>query len=153
MLVERRIDQDTEVSREITLWSQRGSDVIRGNLLVIPIEDSFIYVEPLYLRATQAGMPELKRVLVVKEERVVMAENLELALQEAFSTIPDAEPTPAPGGDVPPLSLANLTSLAVSEYEKAQRLLKTGDFKGYGEAVDQLGRILKDLGERTRGDD
>ena len=73
MLIEQRINQDTDISREITLWDQRGSDVIRGNLLVIPIRNSFIYVEPLYLRASQHGMPGLKRVLAVHGDRLAMA--------------------------------------------------------------------------------
>lgn len=153
MLVERRIDQDTEVSREITLWSQRGSDVIRGNLLVIPIEDSFIYVEPLYLRATQSGMPELKRVLVVRDEKVVMAENLELALQEAFAPDESFEHTVDSSADeiaATPPSLRTLTRQAVTEYEAAQEKLRVGDFSGYGEYIEQLGQTLKTLNDQTR---
>jgi uncharacterized membrane protein (UPF0182 family) len=150
MLVERRIDQDTDVSREITLWSQRGSDVIRGNLLVIPIEDSFIYVEPLYLRATQSGMPELKRVLVVRNEKVVMAETLELALQKAFS---GEEETIDENGVAPPLpGLKTLSRRARSEYDQAQTRLKAGDFQGYGESIDRLGKTLEEMNRSTSGD-
>lgn len=152
MLVERRIDQDTEVSREITLWSQRGSDVIRGNLLVIPIEDSFIYVEPLYLRATQAGMPELKRVLVVQGETVAMAENLDRAIQLAFARTPD-EPLSESATDPAdlPARFRQLTRRAQAEYDAAQDRLKQGDFKGYGDAIERLGRTLQELGEHHRG--
>jgi len=80
--VESRIDQDTEISQQLTLWSQSGSRVIRGNLLVIPIEDVLLYVEPLFLRAESSGsaLPELKRVIVADSERVVMRETLENAL-------------------------------------------------------------------------
>jgi len=152
MLVERRIDQDTDVSREITLWSQRGSDVIRGNLLVIPIEDSFIYVEPLYLRATLAGMPELKRVLVVRGETVAMAENLELALQKAFAGA-GTEDLPS-ALDAPVVDRAtriqNLSRQARTEFEDAQERLKQGDFTGYGQVIDKLGRTLSDLDEAAR---
>jgi uncharacterized protein len=153
MLVERRIDQDTEVSREITLWSQRGSDVIRGNLLVIPIEDSFIYVEPLYLRATQSGMPELKRVLVVRDEKVAMAESLDLALQIAFAGT-DTDETA--GGEIdqemdPVLRIEKLSRQAMEEYERAQEQLKLGNFQGYGETIERLGETLKALSGTPRG--
>lgn len=155
MLVERRIDQDTDVSREITLWSQRGSDVIRGNLLVIPIEESFIYVEPLYLRASQDGMPELKRVIVVRAEKVAMAENLELALLEAFAGTEDV--VSEKNGDSPrpvtaPPDIEALSKRAMSEYNEAQELLRDGDFKGYGESIDRLGKTLEEMHARTRAD-
>ncbi|HAA74015.1 TPA: UPF0182 family protein, partial [Candidatus Latescibacteria bacterium] len=150
MLVERRIDQDTDVSREITLWSQRGSDVIRGNLLVIPIEDSFIYVEPLYLRATRAGMPELKRVLVVKGERVVMAENLALALEKAFADLPESIAT-APETVLSAPAIEDLARRAMQEYERSQEFLKAGDFSGYGKAIDQLGQTLKQMNRESGG--
>ena len=75
-----RINQDTEISRQITLWDQRGSEVIRGKLLVIPIEESLIYVQPLYLRAEGGRIPELKRVVVAHQNQVVMDETLEPGL-------------------------------------------------------------------------
>ncbi len=158
MLVERRIDQDTDVSREITLWSQRGSDVIRGNLLVIPIEDSFIYVEPLYLRATQSGMPELKRVLVVRGEKVAMAESLEEAIQLAFAgTIdePIIETAGIGGQTVPPTlppDIKALSQRAQTEYQTAQERLKVGDFTGYGEAIEALGKTIEDINRSASAD-
>src|SRR5262249_50782414 len=79
-----RMNQDTEVSQQITLWDQRGSEVIRGELLVIPIEESLIYVQPLYLRAQGGRIPELKRVIVAHESRVAMAETLEAGLAQLF---------------------------------------------------------------------
>ncbi|HEX6573879.1 MAG TPA: UPF0182 family protein, partial [Gemmatimonadaceae bacterium] len=84
-----RIDQDTEISRELTLWDQRGSEVIRGQLLVIPIEEALIYVQPIYLRANGGRIPELKRVVVAYQNRVVMRETLEAGLATLF------------GGEVP----------------------------------------------------
>src|SRR6266404_5839789 len=75
--IANRINQDTEISRQLTLWDQRGSQVIRGELLVIPIEESLIYVQPIYLRAEGGNIPELKRVVVAHENRVVMGETLE----------------------------------------------------------------------------
>ena len=82
--VEGRIDQDPVISAQLSLWNQQGSNVIRGNLLVIPIADSLIYVEPLYLQAATGKIPELKRVIVATANRVKMADNLGLALVEVF---------------------------------------------------------------------
>src|ERR671935_1234418 len=79
-----RINQDTDVARQISLWDQRGSEVIRGELLVIPIEESLIYVQPLYLRAQGGRIPELKRVVVAHEGRVAMEESLEAGLARLF---------------------------------------------------------------------
>jgi len=147
MLIERRIDQDTDVSREITLWSQRGSDVIRGNLLVIPIERSFIYVEPLYLRATQSGMPELKRVLVVHGEQLAMGENLELALANLFGSqrhesVAQASNGDSPGGDDPLGRVSDLARDAMEYLDDAQDSLRAGNFAGYGRTIDQLRTII-----------
>src|SRR2546423_6170720 len=82
--IANRINQDTDISRQLTLWDQRGSQVIRGELLVIPIEESLIYVQPIYLRAEGGNIPELKRVVVAHENRVAMAETLEQGLAELF---------------------------------------------------------------------
>ena len=75
--IEARINQNTEISQQLTLWNQMGSRVIRGaNLLVIPIENSILYVSPLYLRAEHGHLPELKRVIASYGEHVVMKETL-----------------------------------------------------------------------------
>jgi hypothetical protein len=141
MLIERRINQDTEVSREITLWDQRGSDVIRGNLLVIPIENSFIYVEPLYLRASQSGMPELKRVLVLHGEKLAMGIDLQDALQKVFKDLPQKVPVPQSPGGVPQ-TLQVLARRAFTQFEASQRHLKSGAFTEYGQAMDSLRQTL-----------
>src|SRR6185369_13183841 len=84
--IANRINQDTDISRQLTLWDQRGSQVIRGELLVIPIEESLIYVQPIYLRAEGGNIPELKRVVVAHENRVVMGETLEEGLNALFGS-------------------------------------------------------------------
>ena len=144
MLIERRIDQDTEVSREITLWSQRGSDVIRGNLLVIPIEHSFIYVEPLYLQATQRGMPELKRVLVVHGEKLAMGKTLDRALSKVFSGPPHRPAVRQAVPHVPalPEGMVALAGSALQHLETAQEQLKAGNFAEYGESISRLRETL-----------
>lgn len=91
--IEARINQDPIISQQISLWNRQGSRVIQGNLLVIPIEQSLLYVEPIYLEATQNSLPTLVRVVVVYENRIVMAQTLEHALQGIFQ--PTVQPAPA----------------------------------------------------------
>ncbi|MDX1522110.1 MAG: UPF0182 family protein, partial [Anaerolineae bacterium] len=91
--IEGRIDQNPEISSQITLWDQGGSEVIRGNLLVLPIENSLLYVEPLYLRAENGQIPELKRVVLSSDDRIVMRETLAQALEDLFE---GGDPLPAP---------------------------------------------------------
>src|ERR671931_2957002 len=88
--IANRINQNTEISRQISLWDQRGSRVIRGDLLVIPIEESLLYVQPLYLQAEGGRIPELKRVVVAYENQVVMGETLDAALAGLFGGAPAA---------------------------------------------------------------
>lgn len=148
MLIERRINQDTDVARELTLWDQRGSDVIRGNLLVIPVENSFIYVEPLYLRASQSGMPELKRVLVIHGEKLAMGTDLDDALEKLFKDMPvrPKKTTPKTTQEVPQ-TLKVLAKRAFSQFETAQQHLKNGAFAQYGLSVDSLRQTLKRMTE------
>ena len=90
--IEARINQDPEISQQISLWNRQGSSVIQGNLLVIPIEQSLLYVEPIYLEAAQNSLPTLVRVVVAYENRIVMAETLEQALQAIFQKPDTAAP-------------------------------------------------------------
>ncbi|MEH2182887.1 UPF0182 family protein [Nostoc sp.] len=91
--IEARINQDPVISQQISLWNRQGSRAIQGNLLVIPIEQSLLYVEPIYLEATQNSLPTLVRVVVAYENRIVMAQTLEQALQGIFK--PEVTPAPA----------------------------------------------------------
>ncbi len=91
--IEARINQDPVISQQISLWNRQGSKAIQGNLLVIPIEESLLYVEPIYLEATQNSLPTLVRVVVAYENRIVMAQTLEQALQGIFQ--PEVTPAPA----------------------------------------------------------
>ncbi|MBO9999486.1 MAG: UPF0182 family protein [Cyanobacteria bacterium SID2] len=142
--IEARIDQNPQISQQLTLWSQQGSKVIRGDLLVIPIEQSLLYVEPIYLRAEQGELPELKRVVVVYGNDVVMEPTLEQALDEIFggetlspqlSSVPTTE---TPG-------IAELAEQAQDIYDKAQEALKQGDWASYGRYQQQLGDLLKQM--------
>ncbi len=102
--IEARINQDPIISQQISLWNRQGSSAIQGNLLVIPIEQSLLYVEPLYLEATQNSLPTLVRVIVAYENRIAMAETLELALEAIFQPETIKVPvivSPIEGGEVP----------------------------------------------------
>jgi uncharacterized membrane protein (UPF0182 family) len=137
MQIEARIDQDTEISQLITLWSQSGSSVVRGNTLVIPIESSIIYVEPLYLEATERGtLPQLQRVIVVYHDRLTMQDTLKEAIAGLFGEeVPDQEPGPIGDGEM--AVLARITEL----YSLAQEALKRGNLGLYQQYIDQIGDI------------
>ena len=145
--IDARINQDSFISQQLTLWSQRGSEVIRGSLLVIPIEKSLLYVQPLFLAADKAGLPELKRVIVAFGDQVVMEENLELALQRLFGgkkTVTAAAVSAATDSKASPSSLAKE---AMGIYEKALGLQRQGNWAGYGEELRKLEQILKRMAQ------
>jgi hypothetical protein len=139
MQIEARIDQDTEISQRITLWSQAGSSIIRGNTLIIPIENSLIYIEPLYLEATEKGtLPELKRVIVAYGDRLTMKKSLQESLNEIFGEIVKPEIPELPP-ETPEDILAKLSEL----YKKAEESMREGNLSKYAEYVNQIGEILK----------
>jgi uncharacterized membrane protein (UPF0182 family) len=149
--IEARISQTPEISEQLTLWSQQGSGVIRGTLLVIPVEQSLLYVQPIYLRADQGELPELRRVIVAYGDRVVMRETLDQSLDAIFGEASTVPPGPAIPGATPPLP-ENLTSLiqaALEHYQTGQQALQQGDWQGYGEAQQQLERVLKQLEQQN----
>jgi hypothetical protein len=145
-----RINQDTEISQQITLWDQGGSEVIRGNLLVIPIEESLIYVQPLYLRAEGGRIPELKRVVIAYQNQVVMEETLEAGLSRLFGgviarTTAAPEPAARAGAD----GAADLARRASEIYEGAVAAQRAGDWTRYGEELKRLGEVLRQLQAAT----
>jgi len=148
-----RIDQDPVISQQLTLWSQRGSTVIRGSLLAIPVEESLIYVQPLYLAAEKGSIPELKRVIVAYGNQIAMEETLDASLQAIFGRRPDGAAPWAAGGrpsGLPPRSgLGALVSRAWEAWARAQEALRRGDWAGYGEAQRRLEEALRDLRERA----
>ena len=143
--IDARINQDSFISQQLTLWSQRGSEVIRGSMLVIPIEKSLLYVQPLFLAADKAGLPELKRVIVAFGDEVVMEENLELALQRLFGGKKAvAAPAMAAAADAK-ASPTSLAREAMSIYEKAINLQRQGNWAAYGEELRRLEQVLKQM--------
>lgn len=159
MQIEARIDQDTTISQQLSLWDQRGSNVIRGNLVVIPIKDSLIYVEPLYLQSEQSKMPELRRVIVAAGDKIIMEPTLEIAIQKIYGedAIKGAKPPQQGAGTEQPSEQQPTTGKTVKElaseanrvYDDAQAKLKAGDWAGYGQSINQLKDILSQLQDKS----
>lgn len=141
-----RINQDAEVSRQISLWDQRGSQVIQGALLVIPIEESLIYVRPLYLKAEGGKIPELKRVLVSYDNKVAMEETLEAGLARIFGgTMPSPLDTSVSSQGGVNFKTVDILTQASQAYDSALRAQRDGDWARYGEEIRRLGDILQHL--------
>ena len=146
-----RINQDTEIARQIALWDQGGSQVIRGNLLVIPIEESLIYVMPLYLRAQGGRIPELKRVVVAYQNRVVMEETLDAGLAQLFGGAGAATREPARVSETPGTAsaisarAADLARRANESFRRAVEAQRAGDWARYGEELRRLEDVLRQL--------
>jgi uncharacterized membrane protein (UPF0182 family) len=148
--IEARIHQNTEISQQISLWNQMGSRVIRGNLLVIPIENSILYVSPLYLRAEQGHLPELKRVIAAYGEHVVMKETLSEALAALFVDSGAASATPGAATEAPgETSAAGRAQEALDRYNQAMNRLKSGDWTGFGKELDAMRAILEDINRQS----
>ena len=143
--IDARINQDSYISQQLTLWSQRGSEIIRGSMLVIPIEKSLLYVQPLFLAADKSGLPELRRVIVAFGDEVVMEETLELALQRIFGGKRPAAGPAASTATGPQASAASLSKEAMSIYERAMNMQRQGNWTGYGEELKKLEQVLKQL--------
>jgi uncharacterized membrane protein (UPF0182 family) len=150
-----RISQDQAISPQITLWNQQGSEVIQGTLLVIPIEESLVYIRPLYLKARGGRIPELKRVIVAYQNRIVMEETLDAGIERIFGRRGAAPPPaaaaaveagapPAPG--VPPAASpavdAALAAEARAHYDRALAAQREGNWALYGEEIKKLGEVL-----------
>ena len=154
--IESRIDQNSEISQLFTLWGQKGSSVIRGNLLVIPIKDSLIYVEPVYLRAEQSELPELKRVIIGYQDNIEIGLTLEDALYNTFGRAEIAmaqtpeEKAAEAARPQEAFRIEELIQQAGRYFEEAQKSLRAGDFTGYGDSLKRLGEVLNQLQEQTQ---
>lgn len=174
--IEAQINQDPEISQQITLWSQGGSQVVRGNMMVIPINDAMLYVQPLYLEAagSTASAPRLARVIVATHEQVVMRPTLSeaiAALEDPNAEVvdqieanpdqavqpmptPSAAPTvtaaaPAMSADLAAMTDAELTQEALTTYNAADTAQRNGDWAAYGELQTRLGAILEEMNRRN----
>ena len=153
-----RINQDQDISPQLTLWNQQGSEVIQGTLLVIPIEEALLYIRPLYLRASGGRIPELKQVVVAYQNQIVMEETLDHALDRLFGGEELSEPpnllpaealvaglavAPPPGNTS---GLQDTTGSLVSQagviYRRAMSAQREGNWAQYGQEIQQLGEVL-----------
>ena len=150
--IEARIDQESRISEQLSLWDQRGSRIIRGNLLTIPVDESILYVEPIYLQAEQSQLPELKRVIAVYGDKVAMEKTLDEALLKVFGikrpqkVEEDKTDTEERRVD---FTSSQLLDRLISTYEEAQEELKAGNWEEYGAQVKEFEELLKELKEKT----
>ena len=135
MQIEAMIDQNTTIAQQLTLWDQKGSRVIRGNLIAVPIENSFLYVVPLYLTAEGTDFPQLKRVIVISGDKVAMEPTLDEAIQAVFGTQQPQTPGQPSGR---PLE----SGQARAAFDKAQKAMEQGDWGNFGKAMDALKGLL-----------
>jgi uncharacterized membrane protein (UPF0182 family) len=147
MQIEARIDQNPEISKLFTLWGQVGSSVIRGNLLVIPIEGSILYVEPVYLKAEESHIPELRGVIVAYNDVLVMKPTLDEALKALFGEEIKLEEMPEVKIEK---SVKQLVEECIETYNKAIENVKAGNWSGFGEMLEKLGELLNAINESVK---
>ena len=170
--IEARIDQNPIISGQVTLWNQSGSRVIRGNLIVVPVGDSLLYLQPVYLQSTSAAFPEFQKIVVASPTTVVWGNTLGEALTALLvsqnvvgpgasptpgpgpTASPGAGPTPTPGATLPPdgtmpTDLKGLIAYANLHYDLAQAALRNGDFGTYGAEMDKVKAALQRMDELT----
>jgi hypothetical protein len=150
--IEARINQSPEISQQISLWNQLGSRVIHGNLVVIPVESSLLYISPLYLRSETGQLPELKRVIAAYGDRVAMEETLSGTLAALFKeTAPAPKVSEAQASAPVAGPAAGRAREALSRYHQAVDRLKAGDWGGFGAELDALRHILEELNQPADG--
>ncbi len=152
MMIESRIDQNSNISPQLTLWSQKGSDVLRGNLMVVPIENSLLYVEPIYLQAdNENSLPEMKRVIVAFKNKVVMEKSLDEALSKIFGDVDEdrREDIDVDEDYDIEAGMEELINQANELFNKAKQSSQSGEWDKYGEYIDRLENILNRLNSST----
>ena len=166
------INQNEEISQQITLLSDRGSDIIFGSLVNLPINDSILYVQPLFIEAASSateaggtvgggGIPELQTVILVYGEQVVQGDSFDEALAELFDLdVPEVTPPPEEDGDPtepppdpepPSDDLQGIIDEAGRVYGEAQQALSDGDFEAYGRLIEELGVLLEEAEQLSGG--
>jgi len=167
--IESRIDADPVISSQVTLWDQAGSDVIRGNLIVVPVGESLLYLQPVYLQSSSAAFPEFQKIVVASPTTIVWGDTLAEALNALLerqgqgpgpspspggTPSPGATPTPrpsttpVPGGELPS-DVGGLVQYANDHFEAAQAAAGAGDFATYGAEMDKVQAALARLAELT----
>lgn len=155
MQIEARINQKPDISSELTLWGQQGSQVIKGNQLVIPIKNSFLYVEPVYLQSEQGQIPELKRVIVAYKEKIEMRRTLDEALKAVFN-VPVGQDTTSRQLSIPQQIMgtsvfSSQAQKALEHYNNALNYLKKNDWADYGKELQQMKAVLSKMVKARAG--
>lgn len=146
--IEAQINQDTRIAQDFTLWSSAGSTYTRGNMFVIPIGSSLMYVEPIYLESASSSLPEVKKVIIYYNERIAYEDTLNEALHTLFGVDLQARPGSLPNLDeaadpsTEELSMTELAQKANEAYERAVEAQKQGDWAGYGEYLEEMALYL-----------
>lgn len=149
--IEAQIDQNTEISKEFSLWKSSGTSYRRGNMFVVPINSSILYVEPVYLEATNSSIPEVKRIIVAYDDKIAYEETLAECLVTLFGDeaekgvgTSDGSAQTGNAGDEK-LTTRELAALAAAAYENAQKAMQQGDWSKYGKYLDELEGYLNEL--------
>ena len=155
MQIEAQINQNTKISQDFSLWTNAGTAYSRGNLFVIPVEDSLLYIEPIYLNASNTAIPEVKRIIVAYGDRIAYEPTLREALISLFGSDIEKDDQAVPAGDqdegqsdgedVLPTDDQALIEAAAQAYDNAQAALKDGDWAAYGKYMEQLEQALDAL--------
>ena len=158
--IEAQIDQNTEISKEFTLWTSAGTSYRRGNLFVIPINNSILYVEPVYLEAQNSSIPEVKRIIVAYNDQIAYGETLKECLEELFGDLTPEDPTQPEDPTVDPTNPGTeitdpttpevmdqdaLISAAAKAYNDAIKAQRNGDWASYGKYMNELEKYLNEL--------
>ncbi|MFQ5851301.1 MAG: UPF0182 family protein [Candidatus Binatia bacterium] len=143
--IDARIDQDAYISQQLSLWGQRGSQVIRGSLLAIPIENSLLYVQPLYLAAEKGSLPELKRVITAFGNRIAMEKTLKRSLERLFGDAVRSEGVEAARGPEVSGEAVSLARQALEHYNRSVELLREGNWAGFGQELQRLEEVLRGM--------
>ena len=150
-MIETKIDQDTVISSQLTLWSQMGSTVLRGNTLVVPIEDSLLYVEPIYLKSdTESNFPEMKMVVVSFGDKILMEPTLDRAIESLFGVI--GEKPQRPETEYDDTNINDLINQANNIFTDANEASKNGDWAEYGRKLEELEKVLNRLNIMINGE-
>lgn len=149
-LFKQKLNQDPAISKEISLWNKEGSEVLYGDTMIVPINNSLLYVDPIYIRATgKNSIPEMKRVVVGFDDKLILAENIESALEQIFNYTEAPSQTPVPTVPTAPSTVdANIKEKiknAKDIFDKAIEAQKNGDWAKYGEYIKNLQDILSEL--------
>ena len=142
MQIESRIDQDQNISKDLTLWNQQGSHVLRGNIIALPVTGGFLYVESIYIQATEARMPQLKKVVLAMGDRLIYRDTFEQALADLTGGAAPPKPAQEAAAAGPPPSAAEESKNAA---DLAQRVRQIRDQAQ--QLVQELEKLEKDAGK------